>query len=200
MFFVTSQNITGEVPLFDKIIKQTLGPLQIGVFYLNESAPEFGDQKKKYKLSSKFPQLRFYKNNLFGEEKNAKSFEIYINKKLDAIVDEIHEGIDHDVRETSEKIMMNVAQSYALESKKNVVFYFYQTGRVSIHIKALSAMQILKDDFVFISVTEPSQDLLDSFQIQKMPAIAGILPPAPEQPDSIRQFAYGGTINFDEIL
>ena len=33
-----------------------------------------------------------------------------------------------------------------------------------------------------------------------MPAIAGILPPAPEQPDSIRQFAYGGTINFDEIL
>ena len=67
------------------------------------------------------------------------------------------------MRETSEKIMMNVAQSYALESKKNVVFYFYQTGRVSIHIKALSALQILKDDFVFISVTEPSQDLMDSF-------------------------------------
>ena len=82
---------------------------------------------------------------------------------MDSIIDEIHEGIDHDVRETSEKIMMNVAQSYALESKKNVVFYFYQTGRVSIHIKALSAMQILKDDFVFISVTEPSQDLIDSF-------------------------------------
>lgn len=84
---------------------------------------------------------------------------------MDSIIDEIHEGIDHDVRETSEKIMMNVAQSYALESKKNVVFYFYQNGRVSIHIKALSAMQILKDDFVFISVTEPSQDLIDSFQI-----------------------------------
>jgi hypothetical protein len=33
-----------------------------------------------------------------------------------------------------------------------------------------------------------------------LPAIAGILPPAPEQPDSIRQFAYGGSINFDEIL
>ena len=82
---------------------------------------------------------------------------------MDSNIDEIHEGIDHDVRETSEKIMMNVAQSYALESKKNVVFYFYQTGRVSIHIKALSAMQILKDDFVFISVTEPSQDLIDSF-------------------------------------
>lgn len=43
VFFITSQNITGEVPLFDKIVKQTLGPLQIGVFYINESAPEFAD-------------------------------------------------------------------------------------------------------------------------------------------------------------
>lgn len=30
--------------------------------------------------------------------------------------------------------------------------------------------------------------------------IAGILPPTPEQPESIRQFSYGGSINYDEIL
>lgn len=76
---------------------------------MNESSPDFSVQKKKYKLDNRFPQLRFYKNNLFGEEKNAKSFEIYINKKLDAIIDEIHEGIDHEVRETSEKILLSVA-------------------------------------------------------------------------------------------
>jgi hypothetical protein len=114
-------------------------------------------------LGNKFPQLRFYKNNLFGEEKNSKSFEIYINNKIDAIIDEIHEGIDHEVRETSEKILISVAQSYALEEKKNVVFYFYKEGRVSINIKALSALPILKDDFVFMSVTEPSQTIIDSF-------------------------------------
>ena len=33
-----------------------------------------------------------------------------------------------------------------------------------------------------------------------MPSIVGILPPAPEAPDNIRQFMYGGSINFDEIL
>lgn len=115
-------------------------------------------------------------------------------------MDEIHDGIDHEVKETSEKIMMNVAQSHALEEKKHVVFYFYKTGRVSLHIKALSSLAILRDDFVFMSVTEPSQTLIDSFQIQKMPSIAGILPPTPEQPDSIRQFNYGGSINYDEIL
>jgi hypothetical protein len=72
-------------------------------------------------------------------------------------MDEVHEGIEHEVRETSEKILMNVATSHALEEKKNVVFYFYEEGRVSIHIKALSALPILKDDFVFMSLTNPSQ-------------------------------------------
>jgi translation elongation factor EF-Tu-like GTPase len=121
--------------------------------------------KKKYKLGNKFPHLRFYSNNQFGEEKNQKSFEIYINNKIESILDEIHEGIDHDVRETSEKIAMNVASSYALEEKKTVVFYFYETGRVSLHIKALSALSILKDDFVFMSVTGPSEDMMKQFQI-----------------------------------
>jgi translation elongation factor EF-Tu-like GTPase len=100
---------------------------------------------------------------MFGDEKNQKSFEIYLSEKIDAIIDEVHEGIDHDVRETSEKIMMNVASSYALEEKKTVVFYFYETGRVSIHIKALSALPILKDEFVFMSVTQPSEDLMKQF-------------------------------------
>jgi len=53
--------------------------------------------------------MRFYKNNLFGEAKNAKSFEIFINSKLESIMDEIHDSIDHDVKETSEKIMISVA-------------------------------------------------------------------------------------------
>ena len=106
------------------------------------------------------PQLRFYKNNLFGEEKSQKSFEIYINNKLESIMDEIHEGIEFDVRETSEKILMNVAQSHALEDHKNVIFYFYEEGRVSLHIKALSVLPILKDSYVFMSLTNPSETIL----------------------------------------
>lgn len=78
-------------------------------------------------------------------------------------MDEIHDGIDSDVRETSEKILMNVAQSHALEDKKIVVFYFYNEGRVSLHIKALSGLAILKKDFVFMSLTQPSQTMIDSF-------------------------------------
>jgi hypothetical protein len=42
--------------------------------------------------------------------------------------------------------------------------------------------------------------MAEQFQINKMPTIAGILPPPPDQPENIRQFTYGGSINFDEIL
>jgi hypothetical protein len=75
-------------------------------------------------------------------------------------MDEIHDGIDHDIRETSEKILLNVAQSYALEEGKNVVFYFYQEGRVSLHVKALSTLPIIKDSYVFMSLSSPSETLI----------------------------------------
>jgi len=43
VFFITGKNVTSDVPLFDKILKQVLGPLQVGVFFLNDSTPEFAD-------------------------------------------------------------------------------------------------------------------------------------------------------------
>ncbi len=55
---------------------------------------------------------------------------------------------------------MNVASNYALEEKKTVVMYFYEEGRVSLHIKALSALPILKEDYVFMSVSGVSEDLM----------------------------------------
>jgi hypothetical protein len=41
VFFTLGSNPSQEIPLFDKLTKMLLGPLQVGVFYLNESAPEF---------------------------------------------------------------------------------------------------------------------------------------------------------------
>ena len=65
--------------------------------------------------------------------------------------------MDHDVRETSEKIFMTVAQSAVLEEKKTVVFYFYNEGVIPLDLKALSMLPILKNDFVFMAVSSPSQ-------------------------------------------
>jgi hypothetical protein len=186
VFFTSGANVTEAFPLFDKILKATHGPLQVGVFYVNETAEDIKENRKKYKLGNKLPQLRFYRNNLLGEEKNQKSFELTETSSLEAVLDEVHDSIDSDVKEMTEKIIMNVATSVVVEEKKNVVFYFYETDRVSLHVKALSALPILRDSFVFMSLTNPSQQFAEQFQISKMPTIAGILPPPPDQPENIR--------------
>jgi len=53
--------------------------------------------------------------------------------------------------------------SAAVEEKKNVIVYFYNDERVSLHFKALSAVKYLKDDFVFMSVFDPSEVYLEAF-------------------------------------
>jgi hypothetical protein len=78
-------------------------------------------------------------------------------------MEEIHEGIEHDIKEVSEKIFNNLAVSSAVEEKKNVIVYFYNDERVSLHYKALSAVKFLKDDFVFMSVFDPSDTYTEAF-------------------------------------
>ena len=73
-------------------------------------------------------------------------------------MEEIHEGIDHEIKEVSEKIFSNLAISHAVEDKKNVIVYFYNDEKISLHFKALSAIKFLKDDFVFMSVYDPSEE------------------------------------------
>ncbi len=119
--------------------------------------------------------MRFYKNNQYGEEKNSKSFEIFINQKLAEILETIHEAIDSDIKEVSEKIFNNLAISAAVEEKKNVIVYFYNDDRISLHFKALSGVKFLKDDFMFMSVFDPSETYLEAFQMKSLPAVGGIL-------------------------
>jgi hypothetical protein len=64
------------------------------------------------------------------------------------------------VREISEKIFNNMAVSAAVEEKKNVIVYFYNDDRMSLHFKALSGIKYLHDDFVFMSIFDPSEEML----------------------------------------
>jgi len=77
-------------------------------------------------------------------------------KSHSEILEEIYEGLETDLRETSEQIFNNMAVSSAVEEKKNVIVYLYNTERISLHFLALTAIKYLKDDFVFMSVYEPS--------------------------------------------
>lgn len=41
VFFTTGTDPSKDIPLFDKLTKLMLGPLHVGVFFLNETSPEF---------------------------------------------------------------------------------------------------------------------------------------------------------------
>ena len=69
--------------------------------------------KQKYKIGNKIPTMRFFKNVQTGEEKLSKSFEIYTTKDFDSLMEEVHENIENNVKEISEKILSNMAVTYA---------------------------------------------------------------------------------------
>lgn len=88
----------------------------------------------------------------------------------------------------------------AVEQRKYSVIYYYDEGKISLHFKALSEMAILKEDFIFLALSNPDEQTLTSLQIKKMPALAGVIPPKNSDSDQVQQFTYGGEINFGEIL
>ena len=90
-------------------------------------------------------------------------------------MEEIHNGMDPQIKDVNDKILGNMAINYAVEEKKNVLIYFYTDGLVSLHFKALSTFSILQDNFAFLSISDPSQQVLDSFQVKSVPGIAGVL-------------------------
>jgi hypothetical protein len=101
VYFTTQKNITKEYPLFDKIYRAINGPIQVFVFHLNDTETSIADLKIKYKIGKKVPSLRFYKNILTGNEKAEASYEIFMSKSLDTIMDEIDSGLTHSVKEVN---------------------------------------------------------------------------------------------------
>ena len=93
-----------------------------------------------------------------------------------------------------------MAVNYATEEKKNVLIYYYNEEKVSIHYKAISTMSILKDKFAFLSISAPSEEILKGHNFQSLPALGGVLASTSDEATDIKQFSYGGKINFDEIL
>ena len=104
----------------------------------------------------------------------------------------------------NERYVSSQGVNNAVELRKHTLFYFYNDDLISLHFKAISALEWLQDDFKFIAVKNPSQNLMNDYFIKSLPAIRGALAPMKEgeevEPDQVKQFSYGGAIDFDDIL
>lgn len=64
--------------------------------------------------------------------------------------------MESNVKEITEKILPSISINHAVEQRKNVLIYFYNSDQVSLHFKALSTISGLQDHFVFVSLSDPS--------------------------------------------
>ena len=82
------------------------------------------------------------------------------------IIQQLHENFIHDVREMNERYVSSHAVNNAVELRKHTLIYFFEDEHISLHFKAISALEWLQDDFVFVSVSKPSQRLMDDYFIK----------------------------------
>jgi hypothetical protein len=69
-----------------------------------------------------------------------------------------------------------VAIDLATNHAKNVLIYYYKdTDPVSIKFRALSKYSYLKDDFVFLTLKNPTEKLVNDFGIKSFPSIGGVI-------------------------
>ena len=104
----------------------------------------------------------------------------------------------------NERYVTTQAVNNAVEHKKHTLIYFFNDEHVSLHFKAISGLEWLQDDFFFVSVHNPSENLMKDYFIKSLPSIRGALAPLSSEEDvesdSVKQFQYGGPVDFDEIL
>jgi hypothetical protein len=77
----------------------------------------------------------------------------------------------------NERYVTTQAVNNAVEHKKHTLIYFFNDEHVSLHFKAISALEWLQDDFLFVSVHNPSETLMKDYFIKSLPAIRGALAP-----------------------
>jgi hypothetical protein len=82
------------------------------------------------------------------------------------IIQQLHENFIHDVREMNERYVSSHAVNNAVELRKHTLIYFFDDQHISLHFKAISALEWLQDDFFFVSVSKPSQRLMDDYFIK----------------------------------
>ena len=188
VFFTTSRKlIEKQTAIFEKLQKIVKNAVVVSVFYMRGTVQAgttdeyIHAMKQRMRLTPRPLQARFYKNRVYGEQKSVQSVELDlgtfegIEAEMSRIVEQMHENFVHEVREINERYVSNQAVNNAVELRKHTLILFFDEPHISLQYKAISALEWLQDDFVFVSVRNPSQTLQKDYFIKKMPAVRGAL-------------------------
>ena len=195
---ITQKEQMALLPVLEQL-SQELGPfMNVALLVSDGSEAATAELKREFK-SAKVPQFRFYPNLKIGADKRAASFEIIYPKAgetdeiYQAVMEEIRSNYETDVKDVSEKVYYSLGAQNSRDGKVTVLYMYEDDSGVNFTYKALSTDPHLRDDFVFMALDGPSDQIKND---QLMPAITGMLFIDEENPTP-RIFNFQGMTDVD---
>lgn len=108
VYFTTlaaDKQVKDEYKYFNRMSRFLFGAVKVAVFRVNKEAEDFKDIKKRFKLSKlddNTPELRFFKNDLTGDDKQGSMVNIAFdkeNKNLRDIYDDISAAYTSEIQD-----------------------------------------------------------------------------------------------------
>jgi hypothetical protein len=162
-----------------------------------------GPIRKEVKVD-KLPVWKSYQNGVTGKSKSKNAHELVwlesfeVEEKKDqmkvarALLDEINEGIDHDVTEVNSD-MYFWSSVEAREEDKVFVSYLYngKSKDIDMSFKVITKDPALADKFKFYAINDPAEHLTQTVGADELPVIQGsFLASAKQDPEDAKPGEY----------
>ena len=164
ILYVAQKDQLTHLPIMEEFAREMGTFMQVAVLIVDDVAEMSADLKSEFK-SAKLPQFRFYPNVKTGQDKKQASFEIVTSKSDDLevvkerLMDEIKDNMVTDVKDVSEKVYYQLGAQNARDGKITATYLYDGDDTVSFAFKVLSADPNLQDDYVFMAVDSPSDEI-----------------------------------------
>lgn len=156
------------------------------------------------------PQYFFLKPSYTGAEKIKKKANLIKTESFKGLLEQIKTTYKEDSVPINDHILNSYLAPYLKwpddveEPPKILVIYFHRDeSDVRLSYKAITQDPIFKERFKFITVSEPSEGTRQTFQITKLPHIAGVitLPPEMQVENDVgyRVFSYTESFKFKNL-
>lgn len=112
----------------------------------------------------------------------------------DTLMQEIEDNFESDILQVASQAFGSVSNQYVKDETKPryVIAYLFEDDHgPNLDFKALSVDNLLKDDFVFLSISDPIEQIRGEFATNKLPTINGVMRDN-EQYDAGAVFNLGG--------
>jgi hypothetical protein len=186
LVYVAQKDKLDYMPVIEDLAREMGSFVNIAMLVIDDLEASSADLKKEFK-STKLPQFRFYPNLKTGQDKRIAAHEIMVRKNaevseaLATVTEEMKAHYVTDVKEVSEKVYWSLSAANARDNKITILYMYdgQEQDGVEFAFKALSSDPYLQEDFIFMGLDGPSDQLSNN---NPLPAISGLLAINDENP------------------